>query len=54
VDDARRRARAIVEATTHFRDPKVLTEVSTGLGPPMVGISAASLLEPERLEVRGW
>jgi pyridoxal 5'-phosphate synthase pdxS subunit len=54
VDDARRRARAIVEATTHFRDPKVLTEVSTGLGPPMVGISAASILEPERLEVRGW
>ena len=54
VDDARRRARAIVEATTHFRDAKVLTEVSTGLGQPMVGISAASLLEPERLEVRGW
>jgi pyridoxal 5'-phosphate synthase pdxS subunit len=54
VDDARRRARAIVEATTHFRDPTVLAEVSTGLGQPMVGISAASLLEPERLEVRGW
>jgi pyridoxal 5'-phosphate synthase pdxS subunit len=54
VDDARRRARAIVEATTHFSDAKVLTEVSTDLGQPMVGISAASLLEPERLEVRGW
>jgi pyridoxal 5'-phosphate synthase pdxS subunit len=54
VDDARRRARAIVEATTHFRDPTVLAEVSTDLGQPMVGISAASLLEPERLEVRGW
>jgi pyridoxal 5'-phosphate synthase pdxS subunit len=33
------RARAIVQATTHFKDPKVLMEVSTGLGPAMVGIS---------------
>ena len=33
------RARAIVQATTHYRDPKVLMEVSTGLGPAMVGIS---------------
>lgn len=33
------RARAIVQATTHFRDPKVLMDVSTGLGPAMVGIS---------------
>merc|ERR1712160_191311 len=32
------RARAIVQATTHFRDPKVLVECSTGLGPAMVGI----------------
>jgi pyridoxal 5'-phosphate synthase pdxS subunit len=53
-EDVSRRARAIVEATTHFDDPKVLAEVSTGLGQPMVGISAASLLESERLEVRGW
>jgi len=48
------RAKAIVEATTHFRDPKILAEVSTGLGEPMVGISSASLAEGERLEVRGW
>jgi pyridoxal 5'-phosphate synthase pdxS subunit len=33
------RARAIVQATTHYNDPKVLMEVSTGLGPAMVGIS---------------
>jgi len=33
------RARAIVRATTHYKDPKVLMEVSTGLGPAMVGIS---------------
>jgi pyridoxal 5'-phosphate synthase pdxS subunit len=49
-----RRARAIVEATTHFEDPNVLADVSTGLGEPMVGISASAIPEAERLEVRGW
>ena len=48
------RAKAIVEATTHFQDPKILAEVSAGLGEPMVGISSASLTDGERLEVRGW
>ncbi|MSO96109.1 MAG: pyridoxal 5'-phosphate synthase lyase subunit PdxS [Thermoleophilia bacterium] len=48
------RAKAIVEATTHFADAKILAEVSTGLGEPMVGISSASLTDSERLEVRGW
>ena len=48
------RAKAIVEATTHFDDPKVLADVSAGLGQPMVGISASSLPDEERLEVRGW
>ncbi len=52
--DPDRRAKAIVEATTHFQDPKILAEVSTGLGEPMVGISSASLPEGERLEARGW
>jgi pyridoxal 5'-phosphate synthase pdxS subunit len=52
--DPERRAKAIVEATTHFRDAKILAEVSAGLGEPMVGISAASLLDADRLEVRGW
>ena len=47
-------AKAIVEATTHFRDAKILAEVSAGLGEPMVGISSSSLLEADRLEVRGW
>jgi pyridoxal 5'-phosphate synthase pdxS subunit len=54
VEDVTRRARAIVEATTHFDDAKVLADVSTGLGQPMVGISAASIPEAERLEIRGW
>jgi len=54
IEDVSRRARAIVEATTHFDDAKVLADVSTGLGQPMVGISASSLPDEERLEVRGW
>ncbi len=54
IEDVSRRARAIVEATTHFDDPKVLADVSTGLGQPMVGISASSLADDERLEIRGW
>jgi len=37
--DPAKRAAAIVKATTHFKDPKVLMEVSTNLGPAMVGIS---------------
>jgi pyridoxal 5'-phosphate synthase pdxS subunit len=48
------RAKAIVEATTHYNDPKILADVSAGLGEPMVGISSGSLAESERLEVRGW
>jgi pyridoxal 5'-phosphate synthase pdxS subunit len=54
IDDVSRRARAIVEATTHFDDAKVLADVSTGLGQPMVGISAMSLPDEDRLEIRGW
>merc|ERR1711924_1941 len=36
--DPKKRAKAIVQATTHYNDPKVLAEVSVGLGEPMVGI----------------
>src|SRR5881396_3529150 len=52
VEDVSLRARAIVEATTHFDDPKVLADVSKGLGQPMVGISASSLADEDRLEIR--
>jgi pyridoxal 5'-phosphate synthase pdxS subunit len=48
------RGKAIVEATTHFRDAEVLARVSAGLGEPMVGISAAGLAPEELLETRGW
>src|SRR6187431_3611530 len=52
--DPETRAKAIVEATTHYDDAKVLADVSAGLGGPLVGISESSLAEDERLEVRGW
>ncbi|MGI8421675.1 MAG: pyridoxal 5'-phosphate synthase lyase subunit PdxS [Gaiellaceae bacterium] len=48
------RARAIVEATTHFRDAEVLARVSAGLGEAMVGISTATLDPAQLLETRGW
>ncbi|MBA2360215.1 MAG: pyridoxal 5'-phosphate synthase lyase subunit PdxS [Actinobacteria bacterium] len=48
------RAKAIVEATTHFQDAEVLARVSRGLGDPMPGLSAAALAPEELLETRGW
>jgi pyridoxal 5'-phosphate synthase pdxS subunit len=48
------RAKAIVEATTHFRDAEILARVSGGLGDPMSGLSAAALAPEELLETRGW
>ena len=48
------RAKAIVEATTHFTDADILARVSTGLGEAMVGISTATLKPEQRLETRGW
>jgi pyridoxal 5'-phosphate synthase pdxS subunit len=48
------RAKAIVEATTHFEDAEVLARVSSGLGEAMVGISASSIAPEQLLETRGW
>jgi pyridoxal 5'-phosphate synthase pdxS subunit len=48
------RAKAIVEATTHFNDPEILARVSGGLGEAMVGISTATLDPSALLETRGW
>ncbi len=48
------RAKAIVKAVTHYNDPKILAEVSKGLGEAMVGIGVTQLAEGERLAVRGW
>ncbi len=47
-------ASAIVQATLHFDNPKIIAEVSKGLGTPMRGIAAAGVPEEERLAVRGW
>ena len=52
--DPERRAKAIVEATTHYNDAEIVARVSAGLGEPMVGISAASLDPSQLLETRGW
>jgi len=51
-DDPAPRAKAIVEATTHFRDPAILAKVSRGLGKPMTGINMDEL--DVRLADRGW
>ena len=51
--DPGRRAKAIVEATTHYNDPKIIAEVSRDLGEPMVGIGVRSLAEEELLAPRG-
>jgi pyridoxal 5'-phosphate synthase pdxS subunit len=47
-------ARAIVMATTHFDNPEILVEVSTGLGEAMPGIELSDIPPEERLAVRGW
>jgi pyridoxal 5'-phosphate synthase pdxS subunit len=48
------RAKAIVEATTHYRDAEVLARVSRGLGDAMSGLQAAGIPPEELLETRGW
>ncbi|GAA3771979.1 pyridoxal 5'-phosphate synthase lyase subunit PdxS [Microbacterium kribbense] len=48
------RAAAIVKATTFYEDPKVVAEVSRGLGEAMVGINVSDLPAPHRLAERGW
>jgi pyridoxal 5'-phosphate synthase pdxS subunit len=53
-DDPAPRARAIVEATTHFRDAHVLAKVSRGLGTPMTGIAMDEINGTQRFAERGW
>jgi len=48
------RAKAIVEATTHYEDPDVLIRVSENLGEAMVGINIDTLEEKDKLQTRGW
>lgn len=53
-EDPASRARAIVEATTHFRDPKVLAEVSKGLGGAMAGLDISEIGKDKLIQYRGW
>jgi pyridoxal 5'-phosphate synthase pdxS subunit len=52
--DAAKRAKAIVQAVTHYKDPKVLMEVSMNLGEAMVGINCGQMAEGEKMAGRGW
>ncbi len=47
-------ARAIVEATTHYKDYQLIAEISKELGVPMKGIDIAQLSQNERMQERGW
>lgn len=53
-DNPAARAKAIVEATAHFRDAKLLAKFSKGIGMAMKGLSVAALNEDSRLAGRGW
>jgi pyridoxal 5'-phosphate synthase pdxS subunit len=52
--DPAARAKAIVQAVTHYNDPNIVADVSKGLGEPMRGLDIAAIPETERLAVRGW
>jgi pyridoxal 5'-phosphate synthase pdxS subunit len=53
-EEAERRARAIVRATTHYNDPKVLLEVSEDAPTSMKGLAVAGLTDAQMLQTRGW
>ncbi len=52
--DPARRAKAVVRATTHWQDAKIVAEVSRGLGEAMRGLEIPQIPESERLATRGW
>jgi pyridoxal 5'-phosphate synthase pdxS subunit len=52
--DPENRAKAIVRATTHYNEPKILAECSEQLGEAMRGLDVAKMDEKELLQVRGW
>jgi len=53
-DNPKVRAKAIVEATTHYDNPKILAQVSEGLGEAMKGIEISQIAPAERMQDRGW
>jgi len=52
--DPAKRAKAIVEATTHFEDADIIAKVSRNLGEAMVGINISDIPDAERMQERGW
>jgi pyridoxal 5'-phosphate synthase pdxS subunit len=52
--DPSKRATAIVKATTHYQDAKILAEVSRNLGEAMVGRQISSMTDAEKIATRGW
>ncbi len=52
--DPAKRAKAIVEAVTHYNNPEILADISKNLGEPMVGINVSSIPKEEMLAERGW
>ncbi len=53
-EDPPARARAIVGATTHWREPKRLVELSRGLGRAMPSVALSEIAPEERFAIRGW
>ena len=54
VQDPAQRAKAIVQAVTHYKDAKKLAELSRGLKEAMPGLDISKLPEGELLQTRGW
>jgi pyridoxal 5'-phosphate synthase pdxS subunit len=52
--DPSKRATAIVKATTHYQDAKILADVSRNLGEAMVGRQISSMTDEEKIATRGW
>lgn len=52
--DPKVRAHAIVQAVTHYKNPEILLQVSTGLGEAMPGLEMSTLTEADRMQDRGW
>lgn len=52
--DPKARAKAVVLATTHYNDPKVLAEISKDLGEAMPGLEISTIAEAQRMQERGW
>ncbi|MDO5099908.1 MAG: pyridoxal 5'-phosphate synthase lyase subunit PdxS [Corynebacterium sp.] len=53
-ENPEKRAKAIVQAATHYDDPQVVADVSRNLGAAMVGINVSEVPAPHRLAERGW